>query len=139
MQSKLCLTPLDQIGSWRSLILINCQLPILHDLPGVGKNLQDHCDVFLEEVVSSVYSRPVLFMIDGEQVAIARQQWNKDHTYPLDTHFYSNVVAYPKFPVPLSSKAFKIIDEVTRNYMLDPRVPSYESFMVGSLPNDVVF
>ena len=139
MQSKLCLTPLDQIGSWRSLILINCQLPILHDLPGVGKNLQDHCDVFLEEVVSSVYSRPVLFMIDGEQVAIARQQWNKDHTCPLDTHFCSNVVAYPKFPVPLSSKAFKIIDEVTRNYMLDPRVPSYESFMVGSLPNDVVF
>jgi hypothetical protein len=102
----------------------------VHHLPGAGKNLQDHCGIFLEEVVSSAYSERVLFMKDEERVAAARQQWNNDHTGPLDTHFCSNVVAYPKFPVPPSSEAFKSIDEATQKYMLDPRVPSYEPCMV---------
>jgi choline dehydrogenase-like flavoprotein len=123
---------LSGVGPAKELATKN--IAIVHDLPGVGKNLQDHCGVFLEEVASSAYSKRVQFMKDEEQAAAARQQWNQDHTGPLDTHFCSNVVAYPKFPNIPTSEAFQSIDEVTRNYMLDPRVPSYESLMVRSPP-----
>jgi choline dehydrogenase-like flavoprotein len=124
---------LSGVGPAKELATKN--IPIVHDLPGVGKNLQDHCGVFLEEVVSSAYSKRVLFMKNEKVVAAARQQWKKDHTGPLDTHFCSNVVAYPKFPTAPNSEAFQSIDEATRKYMLDARVPSYESFMVCSLHN----
>jgi hypothetical protein len=52
-------------------------------------------------------------MKDEDEAITARQKWNIDHTGPLDTHFCSNVVAYPKLPTPPSSEAFQSIDEAT--------------------------
>src|SRR3954454_25027971 len=58
-------------------------IPLVHELPGVGKNLQEHPIVFLNVEVDSVLSEKYAFEADPVAMKEARERWLVDKTGPL--------------------------------------------------------
>ncbi|CAO3670339.1 unnamed protein product [Umbelopsis vinacea] len=60
---------------------------IVHDLPSVGKNLQDHCDVFTSELVDNSICSRSSSINSEEQIQKAQKQWNEDRSGSLTVHY----------------------------------------------------
>ncbi|KAL8791599.1 MAG: hypothetical protein Q9195_005804 [Heterodermia aff. obscurata] len=80
---------LSGIGSAKDLEALS--IPVVHDLPGVGKNLQDR--LFLEGALEE-----------------ARTAWLSDRSGPLAKFYLPQMIAYLKGDIILSSKEFDSLD-----------------------------
>lgn len=107
-------------------------IKVVHELPGVGKNLQDHVLAPMSIQVDDALSDRHTFENDPEGLIRAREVWLKDGSGPLSHHHGSILVGFLKLPVLQESEEFKALDEETREYLSRPSVPLFE--MVAGLP-----
>jgi len=101
-------------------------IPVLHDLPDVGKNLQDH-----------VFSTATLIQKEGTNdrmthetnpaaVAAARAQHEKDKTGLMNTMYCSVPMGWFKSDAVLASKEYQALDAHSQELMKKPTVPIFE-------------
>lgn len=107
-------------------------IKVVHELPGVGKNLQDHALVPMTVQVDGALSDKYTLENDPEGMIRAREVWLKDGSGPLSHHHGSILVGFLKLPVLQESEEFKALDEETREYLSRPTVPLFE--MVAGTP-----
>lgn len=113
-------------------------IKIVHDLPGVGKNLQDHALVQMTVQVDGALSDRHTFENDPEGMIRAREVWLKDGSGPLSHHHGSLLVGFLKLPALQESEDFKALDAETREYLCRPTVPLFE-MVAGTPPLPVIF
>lgn len=107
-------------------------IKVVHELPGVGKNLQDHIIAPMSVLVDDALSDRYTFENDPEGIKRAREVWLKDGSGPLSHHHGSLLVGFLKLPALLGSEEFKALDAETREYLSRPSVPLFE--MAAGLP-----
>ncbi|KIN05240.1 GMC oxidoreductase [Oidiodendron maius Zn] len=122
---------LSGIGPKDELAKHNVEL--CHDLPGVGKNLQDHPAVFLTEHLGDGFSSKVNFMSTPSAVDSARQEWLEFKTGPLTTHFASAVLGFLKDDSIYETEAFNALDPEMQQFLRHRLVPQYEFGWGGPL------
>lgn len=116
--------PADELGAHG--------INVVHDLPGVGKNLQDHMLVFLTIEVDPSLTEKDAFESDAAKIAQAQEQWLKDRTGPFTLHNATLFGGFPKLPRLAESAEFKALDKGLQAHLSKPTVPSYE--IAGSAP-----
>lgn len=102
-------------------------IPIVHELQGVGKNLQEHPIVFLNVEVDSALSEKYAFEADPVAMKEARETWVKDKTGPLSHHNGTVWGGFLKLPDLENSEEYKELDSDVRTYMEKPTVPAFET------------
>lgn len=108
-------------------------IKIVHELPGVGKNLQDHVIAPMIVELDGALSDRHTFENDPEGIIRAREVWLKDGSGPLSHHNGSLQVGFLKLPALLESKEFKALDAETREYLSRPSVPLFEIVAGGPM------
>lgn len=119
---------LSGIGHAQELSELNIELH--HALPGVGKNLQDHCGTFLTEHLGPSFSDRVTFSLSPERIEEAHKQWMKDHTGQLAVTYSSLVVGFIKDPSWFEMEEFKALPLEEQHFLQGPTVPTYELIVV---------
>ncbi|KAK3062503.1 hypothetical protein LTS18_003935, partial [Coniosporium uncinatum] len=95
------------------------------DLPGVGRNLQDHWFVPLTVQLKTPNERSAL--ADPEALAAAREQFNKDGTGPLAIVYGAVSMAFLRPNADLeASKEYKSLDKEVQKHLTHPTVPTWE-------------
>lgn len=107
-------------------------IKVVHELPGVGKNLQDHVLAQMSVQVDGTLSDRHTFENDPEGMIRAREVWLKDGSGPLSHHHGSILFGFLKLPALLESEEFKALDAETREYLSRASVPLFE--MVTGVP-----
>lgn len=115
---------LSGVGPAQELIATGIQ-PV-HELPGIGKNLQDHCALFITDLVDSVLSPKGKFALDTASVNAAKEEWERSRTGPFTEHHASVVMALLRDEQILDTNAFKSLDIETQRHIRDPGVPMFE-------------
>ncbi len=113
-------------------------IKVVHELPGVGKNLQDHILAPMIAQVDGALSDTHTFENDPEGIIRAREVWLKDGSGPLSHHHGSLLVGFLKLPALLESEEFKALDAETREYLSRPSVPLFEMVAGGPMLPPVV-
>lgn len=112
--------------------LIEHQIPVIHDLPGVGKSLRDHCAVPLAVIQKPGTTDRPAFYSDASAMEAAKVQWHKDQTGPLSSFMNSSAIGFFKNSKVVNSEEFKALDKALQEYMLRDTVPQYEIYTVSA-------
>ncbi|CAO3666919.1 unnamed protein product [Umbelopsis vinacea] len=129
---------LSGVGPAKELQTLN--IDVIRDLPGVGKNLQDHCGVFTSDLIDDSICSRTSFINSKEEIEKTQKQWNEDRSGPLTVHYGSMCTAFLKEPSLYETSEFKSLEEATQNYIRSPTVPSYEIAFNGPVfPPQFVF
>ncbi|KAI4179969.1 MAG: hypothetical protein L6R41_007539, partial [Letrouitia leprolyta] len=115
---------LSGIGPAQDLKSLN--IPVVQDLPGVGKNLQDR--LFLELVmVQDPRSHHRTSYIDSPAaLEEARKEWVKTQSGPLSDYYLPQMIAYLKSDKIVSSKEFEDLDKPTQDFLRADTKPFFE-------------
>ena len=108
-------------------------IKVVHDLPGVGKNLQDHAGLCLLDLMDTKFSSRATFRAGSCELEAAREQWKKDGTGLLATNSSCSLIAFVKDDSLISSSAFKSLDHATQDYIKQPTCPHFELYIVCPL------
>jgi choline dehydrogenase-like flavoprotein len=119
---------LSGIGPAQELSELNIE--VQHALPGVGKNLQDHCGIFLAEHLGPLFSERVAFSLSPDKTEEAHKQWMTDHTGRLAVDYVSMVIAFIKDPDWFKMEEFKSLPMDVQNYLQNPTIPTFEMALV---------
>ncbi|OZJ03665.1 hypothetical protein BZG36_03527 [Bifiguratus adelaidae] len=115
-------------------------IEVKHQLEGVGKNLQDHCGVFLAEHMGPKFSSRLGTIMSDQRMNAAREQWTKEKTGPLVTQYASVCMGFVREPKVFESEEFKSLHPNVQGYLRDSTVPSFEIIADGPLvPPTYVF
>ncbi|MCJ1453409.1 hypothetical protein MMC28_003756 [Mycoblastus sanguinarius] len=109
-------------------------IKVVHDLPGVGKNLQDHAGLCLLDLMDTKFSSRATFRAGSCELEAAREQWKKDGTGLLATNSSCSLIAFVKDDSLISSSAFKSLDHATQDYIKQPTCPHFELYINGPPP-----
>jgi choline dehydrogenase-like flavoprotein len=115
---------LSGIGPRSDLEKLN--IPVVQDLPGVGKNLQDHCHFPISAVLKEGIREPNNVPPGSEALATARTQFAEDGTGPLGYVNGSYIMGFLKDAELYESEEFKSLDIQTQEHLLKDTVPSWE-------------
>ncbi|KAI9802777.1 MAG: hypothetical protein M1833_001376 [Piccolia ochrophora] len=126
---------LSGIGTSQELASHNVEC--LHELPGVGKQLQDHCGVIVAASFKASFSIRAAFDSDPEKLCLARSQWLKDQTGPMTHHNCSSAVGFFKLPDLSETSEFIGLEPNAKSYLSDVSVPHYEIITNGPPPRGV--
>lgn len=102
------------------------RIPIVHELRGVGRNLQEHPIVFLNVEVDSALSEKYSFELDALAMREARETWVKDKTGPLSHHNGTVYGGFLKLPDLETSEEYKELKADVRAFLGKPTVPAFE-------------
>jgi choline dehydrogenase-like flavoprotein len=120
--------------------LESLDINVINDIPGIGKNLQDHCGVFITDIVDAAMSSRAPFIHDDALMDEARKQWGKDRTGPLSVHFSSLCAAFLKQEHLYNTPEFQTLSDATKSYLQRPTIPALEIVFDGPpFPLDHVF
>ncbi|KAK0642364.1 Dehydrogenase patE [Lasiodiplodia hormozganensis] len=101
-------------------------IPQVHELPGVGQNLQDHAFVVLvKEFQSGLNGRPQLFN-DAEKLEAARKQFAADQTGPLSVYYNTLLMGWQQAPEVHASAEFEALPDSVKSHLRKPTVPTFE-------------
>ncbi|KAF2830662.1 oxidoreductase [Ophiobolus disseminans] len=114
---------LSGVGPKEDLEAFN--ISVVHDLPGVGKNLQDHCHFPISAVLKEGIREPNL-QPGSDVLATARLDFAADGTGPLSYVNGSYVMGFLKDSVVYESKEFKSLDARTQAHLQKATVPLWE-------------
>ncbi|KAK2809739.1 hypothetical protein FQN50_003584 [Emmonsiellopsis sp. PD_5] len=108
-------------------------IDVVHELPGVGKNMMDHIHAFLAATYTSGVGTPDrhTFASNPTAVQAAREQWKKDGTGPLAVHNSCILGGYLKLPSMYSTEEYQNLDPVWKRYITLDSVPNYEIILGG--------
>jgi choline dehydrogenase-like flavoprotein len=101
-------------------------IEVVHDLPGVGKNLQDHCHFPLTAILKNHVRPPNPLRPGSDVLTAARSTFASDGTGPLSYVNGSYVMGFLKDTELYNSDEFKSLDTHTQAHLLKPTVPAWE-------------
>lgn len=122
---------LSGIGPAHELSELNIE--IHHELPGVGRNLQDHCGVFLADLLGPSFSERVKFSLSPDSIAEAQKQWMADHTGRMATDYSSLIMGFIKDPSWFEMEEFRALPLNEQRFLRHYTVPTYELALVQML------
>lgn len=113
-------------------------IPIVHPLEEVGKNLQGH--VFSTAIL---LQKPrtndrMAFETNADAVAAARVQHTKDKSGIMSSMYCSTPMGSFKNDAVLASKEFEALDKHTREHLNKPTIPTFETATV-CLSQNILF
>lgn len=94
------------------------KIPIFHDLPGVGKNLDDHLYLFLVSTQKPSGHHRTSHITSPSAPEPARQQWVQNQSGPLAQAYLPQMMAWLKRPKVFASREFAELDEDERKVWL---------------------
>lgn len=115
---------LSGIGNKTELSKHNIEL--LHELPHVGKNLQDHCFAPVTIIQKPGTNERAAFHSDEKAMEAAKAQHAKDGTGPLSTLYSSTPMGWFKSEEALQSQEFKDLPQEIQTQISKPTVPTFE-------------
>ncbi|KAH7397020.1 putative glucose dehydrogenase [Phaeosphaeria sp. MPI-PUGE-AT-0046c] len=101
-------------------------IEVVHDVPGVGQNLQDHCHFPITAVLKPGIRTPHGLKPGSDTLAIARAQFAKDGSGPLSYVNGSYILGFLKEPSIYETDEFKSLDMATQTHLKQPTVPTWE-------------
>lgn len=110
--------------------LQDLHIPVIHDLPGVGKNLCDR--LFLELVTAQKPGshHRTSYVGSPEKFEEARKQWQTDKTGPLAEYLLPQMIAFVKSGRINKSKEFEDLDSETKKLLSLETKPAFEMISV---------
>jgi len=106
-------------------------IPLLHEMPEVGQNLQDHAFCGAAIITKPGTEGRMAYETDPEAQKAARAQHKKDQTGLLNTLYCSCPMGYFKNDAIVASKEFTELDAYTQEHLKKPTVPLFEITTVG--------
>jgi choline dehydrogenase-like flavoprotein len=104
-------------------------IPVLQDLPAVGKNLQDHSALACEFVINSSIAGHNQLLNDPQALEAATKQYKATKDGPLAMFGASAAIIFPKLSKLIASPEFATIPETTRAFLDAKSRPSTEIWM----------
>ena len=111
--------------------LSKLDIPIIHDLQGIGRNLQDHLITQLTTIQKPGTHHRTSYVSNPTFFEEARKQWMKDQTGPLSDYYLPQMMAYLKCDRVLRSKEFQDLEETIRKRYEADTNPNYELISVS--------
>ena len=109
------------------------------DLPGVGKNLQDHLWIELVTVQKPNSPHRTSYINSPASLEEARAQYAKDNSGDLAGYYLPQMIAYLKNNRLIHSEEFQDLDEATKRFFLAETRPHYELISVSSISQNIIF
>lgn len=101
-------------------------IPVVHGLPEVGKNLQDHAFSGMTIIQKPGTNGRMAYKTNPEAVAAAQEQHKRDKSGLLNSIYCSNPMGWFKNDAVLASEEFKALDKHQQEHLRKPTVPSFE-------------
>ena len=120
---------LSGIGPKKDLSELN--IPLVQDLSGVGKNLQDHYFLPLITTQKPGTHHRTSYVNSPASLEEARKQWIKNQTGPLSDYYLPQMIAYLRSDRVLRSEEFQKLDDAVRNRYEAKTKPNYELLSVS--------
>jgi choline dehydrogenase-like flavoprotein len=109
-------------------------IPLVHDLPRVGKGLRDHFLVNPTWIRADHVSETSKYYKSPELQAKARKQFEKDGTGPLAEIYCAAAIGFFKHGPIYASEEFKALPEARRKHLSQTTVPCFEVILNGAIP-----
>lgn len=107
-------------------------IPVVLDLPGVGKNARDHLQVIMVHVMKRSFSGQFGSALDDVREATAGEEWTRSQTGPYTDFFGSAGLLYGKDEETYSTDAFRALGTETRKFISRSDVPNWEIVFVST-------
>ena len=110
-------------------------ISVIHNLPGIGRNLRDH--LWLELVTTQKLGsrHRTSYLSSPDALQEARAQWVKDQRGPLSNCYLPQMIGYLKSERVKNSREFKQLDSAVQQHFQAETKPNYELISV-SVRND---
>ena len=108
-------------------------IPVVRDLPGIGKNLQDRLFLELVTIQEPGSHHRTSYIDSPAALEQAREEWMKDKSGPLGGYYLPQMMAYLKGENVLSSKEFLELDTTLQGLLKDESKPHFELISVSGL------
>lgn len=99
---------------------------VVRDLPGVGRNLQDHCHFPITAYLKPGVRAPNKIPPGSEALAEARAQFARDGSGELSYVNGSYILGFLNEPSIYDTEEFKALDIETQTHLKQPTVPTWE-------------
>ncbi|MCJ1369081.1 hypothetical protein MMC20_000289 [Loxospora ochrophaea] len=106
-------------------------IPLVHDLPAVGQNMQDHSAVACEIVIDKSIAGHNQLLNDPDALNAAHKQYKESKTGPLAMFGASAAVIFPHLPSLYTTRAFHDLPASTQEFLTAPGRPSTEIWTHG--------
>jgi hypothetical protein len=113
--------------------LASQKIELIHELPGIGKGLQDHYGVFITARAKGSFSTRSRLLSDQHQFIKAREQWAKWQTGPLKELYGSFALGFFRSEEVTKAKETDCLDKASKKFILDSKVPHFELILVSSI------
>ncbi|KAI1627324.1 glucose-methanol-choline oxidoreductase [Exophiala viscosa] len=104
-------------------------IPVVADIPGVGKRIRDHSAFACEYVVSPDIAGHNQLLNSPELLEAAQQEYALSKSGPMSVFGASAALIFPRLKAVLSSPEFAQLDESTQAFLEKPTRPSTEIWM----------
>lgn len=102
-------------------------IPVVHDVPALGKGLRDHCFVPIVNTRTETSNDRKAFYGDKAAMDAAQKQWQEDGTGPWAKFACELGIGWFKLAEQLtSSPEFKALPADEQKYLLQETIPHYE-------------
>ncbi|KAL9603440.1 MAG: hypothetical protein Q9219_001127 [cf. Caloplaca sp. 3 TL-2023] len=101
-------------------------IPMVHNLPGVGKNLHDHMHAFLITKQKPDSHHRTSYIDSPEKLEQARKQWAVDQTGPLTGYYMPHMIGFIRSEEALKSKEFGMLGEESQRFLSMGSKPTHE-------------
>jgi choline dehydrogenase-like flavoprotein len=108
-------------------------IKVVKDLPGVGKNFQDHVIINMTCQVSSDMSTRWSYESSPAKQEAARKEWTENKTGPLNEIYTNAGVVWLKLPSLPATPEFQALDAETQAFLNQETVPHFEIIAVSFL------
>ena len=109
-------------------------IEVIHDLPGVGRNLHDRLWLELVTVQKPEGHHRSSYIDSPAALEEARTQYLKDKSGPVSDFDFPQMIAYLKSERLLQSKDFSDLDAATQQMLQADTRPHYELISVSTSP-----
>jgi choline dehydrogenase-like flavoprotein len=109
-------------------------IPLVHELPQLGKNLQDHCFSTATLLQKQGTNDRMTWETSPEQIAEAKAQHAKDKTGRMNEMYCSVPMGWFKNDAVLASEEYQALDARVQEHLKKPTVPMFEIATVRIYP-----
>lgn len=106
-------------------------IKVVKDLPGVGRNIQDHCAFSIEAVIDESIPGQNQLLKNPEAFAAAQKEYQETKTGPLAVFGASAAVLFARMPELYTSPEYKALPQDLQTFLAHPERPSTELWLHG--------
>ncbi|KAL8827722.1 MAG: hypothetical protein Q9170_006899 [Blastenia crenularia] len=109
-------------------------IPIVQDLPGIGKNLHDHMHIFLITTQKPESHHRSSYIDSPEKLQEARKQYAVDQTGPLSGYYLPHMIGFVRSDKILESEEFKTLSKESQDLLRKVSKPTHEILSQNPTP-----